>query len=244
MIYFLIPTYNDAENLKDLMNNIFRVLKNEKYKVLLVDDGSTDKTSIEIQKLSKSFPVQKIGYKTNKGPGSAFKYGFKYLNPYLKDKDIVITMEADNTADYRIITEMLNKLDKYDIVLASPLSPNGKLIGLDQTRKFLSQVASRVDKLLFRIDGVNTYSSFFRAHRASIVKKLIYKYKENFITENGFTSILEMLIKFSKINSTIIEIPATIDWNKRKGKSKMKIMKTINRHMQVYKNYLTGKYDL
>lgn len=243
MIYILIPTYNDSENFQALFQNIKKSLPNRRFKIIIVNDGSTDNTEEILKKLSKKYPTLPIGYKENQGPGFAFKYGFNYLIPKLKNQDLVITMESDNTADFKVIEKMLAKIKKFDVISASPLRKGGKLVGMDFSRVILSYVAGLLDILVFRISGVRTYSSFFRIYRASILKKFKSKYRDNFITENGFTSVLEILIKLSKLNARIAEVPAIIDWTNRKGKSKMKIAKTIDRHLQVYKNFLTGKYD-
>lgn len=244
MIYILIPTYNDSENFDTLFKNIKKSLPNLQYKIIIVNDGSTDNTGQVLKKLSKKHTVFPIGYKKNQGPGFAFKYGFNYLIPRLKNQDVVITMESDNTADFSVIKKMLKKTIKFDVVLASPLRKGGNLIGMDFSRIFLSYVAGFLDILVFRIIGVRTYSSFFRIYKASILQKLKNTYNDKFITENGFTCVLEILIKLSKLNARITEVSATIDWTNRKGKSKMKIVKTIERHLQVYKNFITGKYDI
>lgn len=244
MIYVLSPSYNDSKNFKNLLQNISGSLKGERYKVIIVNDGSTDDTKKIIRNLKNKYPIHLIGYSKNKGPGFAFKYGFNFLIPKLKDEDIVITMESDNTSDYQIIRKMLKSLKNYDVVLASPFAKGGALIGMDPTRIFLSYAAAVLDALIFRIKNVKTYSSFFRAYKAPILKKLKGKYRESFITDPGFTSIVELLIKLSKIQAKFTEVPAKIDWTKRQDKSKMKITKTIKRHFNLYKEYLLGKYDL
>lgn len=244
MIYLLIPTYNDSGNFESLFKNIQGSLREYSYQIVIVDDGSTDQTKTIVQKLSKKYPTELLGYRKNRGPGYAFKYGFNFLIPKLENSDIVLTMESDNTADYKVIQKMLKKLQMYDVILASPLGKGGQIIGMDLSRKFLSYAAGFLDILVFRIKNVRTYSSFFRVYKAPILKKLKSEYKDKYITEYGFTSVLEILIKIAKLNAKIAEVPATVDWTNRKGKSKMKIIKTIDRHLQVYKKFLSGNYDL
>ena len=244
MRYFLIPSYNDSENIDLLFKNIANHLKGQKYKIILVDDGSTDKTKETIKIMSKIFPVQMIGYKKNKGPGYAFKYGFDYLIPKLKHDDLVITMEADNTADYNIIQKMLKKARRYDVVLASPYAKGGAFLGINKTRMLLGQGAVILDQLIFKIKDVKTYSSFYRIYKSSILKKTKKIYAEKYITEYGFTAVVELLIRLSKIGASFYEVPSIVDWRKRQGKSKMDIKKTISRHLNLYKKYLLGKYNL
>lgn len=244
MIYVLIPSYNDAKNFPGLFANISKFINTRNYKVIIVDDGSTDDTQESIKKLSSKYPVSRISYKKNRGPGFAFNFGFNYLIPKLKNMDIIVTMEADNTADFRILKKMIEKSKENDVILASPYAPQGKFQGLDLKRKILSAFANRLDALIFRIKNVKTYSSFYRVYKASILKKALNIYKKKIITDNGFSAVVELLIKLAKIDAKIVEIPAVIDWRARKGKSAMKIKNTIVNRLVLYKNHLEGKYDL
>ena len=242
MIYVLIPSFNDCENFAELFKNISKALKGQRYKVIIVNDGSTDKTKQVIKKLAKIYRVTMIGYDKNRGPGYAFKFGFNYLIPRLKTDDLIITMEADNTADYSILKRMIQESNKFDVILASPYSGTGTFLGINLQRKILGRVASILDRFIFRLKNIKTYSSFYRIYRAVTLKKAKKVYGDKFITENGFAAVIEFLIKLSKIGATFSEIPAIVDWRNREGKSKMRITKTIIRHLGLYKNYLQGKY--
>lgn len=242
MIYFLIPSFNDSENFAKLLDNITNALK-RKAKIFIIDDGSQDQTAKIIKKLSIKYAVQRIGYKKNRGPGYAFKFGFNFLIPKLKEKDIIVTMEADNTADFTILNRMISKSDNFDVILASPYANKGTFLGIGFNRKFLGYTASFLDQLIFRLKNVKTYSSFYRVYRASILIKAKEIYGNNFIFEDGFPAVVEFLIKLSKIGAKFCEIPAIIDWRNREGKSKMNIRKTTIRHLIIYKNYFSGKYN-
>ena len=184
-----------------------------------------------------------IGYDKNRGPGYAFKFGFNYLIPRLKADDLVITMEADNTADYFILKRMIQESNNFDVILASPYSGAGAFLGINLQRKILGHVASILDRFIFRLKNIKTYSSFYRIYRVAILKKAKKVYGDKFITEDGFSSVIEILIKLAKVDAKFTEVPAVVDWRSRKGKSKMKITKTITRHLRLYQEYLQGKYN-
>lgn len=244
MIYVLIPSYNDSENFAKLLLNIVQSLRDKKLKIIIINDGSTDNTEKIYKKLSKKYPLLIIGYKKNKGPGYAFRYGFEYLIPKLKDQDRVITMEADNSSDVSILEKMVAKSEKFDVVLSSPFASGGQFIGLGLKRQILGTLAMYLDRLVFRIKNVKTYSSFYRLYRAPILKKALNFYGRNLIRENGFPAVIELLIKLVKLNATVCEVPACLDWSTRRGRSKMKIGKTIISHLAIYKNFISGKYSL
>lgn len=245
MIFVLIPSYNDSKNFDSLFLNIAREFNkaNIRFEIILVDDGSIDDTAERVMELSKKYKVKRIGYKKNRGPGYAFKFGFNYLLPKVKDNDFVVTMEADNSCDFSILLKMINLAKSYDVVLSSPFATGGKFLGLDGNRKLLSEISRRLDGVIFNLNGVKTYSSFYRVYRATIIKKAYATYKSALITESGFSAVVELLIKLSNLNASLCEVPAILDWRKRKGKSKMRIGKTIYNHLLLYANYFKGKYN-
>lgn len=242
MIHFLIPSYNDSGNFQALFENIKKAMSKRSYRILIVDDGSTDETYKTVERLAKRFPVGRIGYRINRGPGYAFRFGFNYLVPKLSSSDLVVTMEADNTADFKILDKMIDASGDFDAVLASPYASGGKFVGIPLDRRILSFVANRLDSLIFRIKGVATYSSFYRVYRGSILAKVKKAYGDKFIDEDGFGVFVEFLIKLNSLGAKICEVPSTVDWSKKRGKSKMKIFRQTLRHSSLYIKFLTGKY--
>ena len=81
----LIPTYNPDERLLEILKQI-----NNKYDVIIVDDGSINK---DIFKKCEQF-AHVISYEENKGKGYALKTGFKYIKENYK-KYVVVTMDDD-----------------------------------------------------------------------------------------------------------------------------------------------------
>jgi dolichol-phosphate mannosyltransferase len=230
MIYFLIPTYNEEENIKKLFLSFENILstnfKSEKVCFIFSDDGSKDNTINEINNWFKPFSFVVLKSEVNKGPGSAFNKGFEYiLQNSHSDDDIVVTLEADGTSDLAILPVMIgiNRLG-FDLVLASVYAQGG---GFDKTtfiRKSISFIANLLFRFLFNIK-VLTLSSFYRVYKISLLKEIKIKYN-NIIEEDGFICMLEVLIKAIDLNAKIIEVPMKLRSNQRIGKSKMKLLKT------------------
>ncbi len=243
MIYVLAPSYNDAQNLPKLIKNVSNKLQNQKHKIIIINDGSSDNIKWVIQKLKSFYNVVLIGYTTNQGPGFAFKFGFNYLIKSIKPEDIIVTIEADNSCDISILNKMIGSVDEtYDLILSSPYAKGGNFKGLSLERKILSNISNILDSLIFRIKTVKTYSSFYRVYKGSLLIKGYERYKSSLITDAGFSGVVELLLKLSACGAKICEIPATLNWEKRKGKSKMKIFRTVLNHIILYVNYFQGKY--
>lgn len=226
MIYLLIPIYNEEENLSNLYNELKNILPQEEKFFVFSDDGSTDNSISLIKELFAKLPHHIISDGINRGPGAAFNFGFEWiLNHSKNDQDVIATLEADCTSDISILPKMLaiNKLG-YDLVLASVYAQGG---GFDKTsfiRKFLSSIANLMFRFLFDIK-VLTLSSFYRVYSISILKKIKQEYGV-IIKEHGFICMLEILAKAIKQKASIVEVPMILYSIKRKGKSKMKVMKT------------------
>ena len=112
-----------------------------------------------------------------------------------------------------------------EIVLASHHG-TGELANVSAHRRFLSRAASSVIRRSGGLDA-STVSSFFRVYRASVLQRGYQTYGENLIQERGFACKAEILIKLSRMGITVAEVPVILDWSKREGESKMKVLPTM-----------------
>lgn len=224
MIYILIPTFNEKDNIPILKKNFSNLNFSSDFFFVFVDDASSDNT---IDVIRKNFDVNtKIITKSeNLGPGDSFNIGFEWILDNTKDEDLVVTMEADNTSDIRLLEKMIqiHKLG-YDLVLASPYAQGGGFKYTSIFRKIISFSANMLFRLFFNIK-VLTLSSFYRVYSIQILKKIKNDYGV-IVKEKGFICMLEILLKSIKLNAKIIEVPMILNSNNREGKSKMKVFKT------------------
>lgn len=230
MIIFVIPAYNEEKNIGILLSNIqLEMLRHGlDYKVIVIDDGSKDRTVEVANSMRKDMQIELFSHRSNMGIAAVFRSGFKLALETSKDGDVIITTEADNTNDLSIIIEMIKKIEQgYDLVLGSCYAKYGKVVGVNFSRLFLSKMANLLVKIFCPINGVNTYSSFYRAYNPRALRQLRDYYGEGLLKENGFECMVELLIKFSRFDMfKITEIPMVLDGNKRVGKSKMHVFKT------------------
>ncbi len=237
MLRFVIPAYNEERNIEALVENtrMFAESRNHGYQMIVINDGSTDRTVELLQNLKKKkIPIVILDQVVNKGVGEAFKRGFSYVAEVAEGSDIIVTKEADNTSDLSIMDAMINKInDGNDLVLASCYMPGGDINGTNLYRKILSSSANFLLKMITPLKDVHTFSSFYRAYRTSLIKKACAFYGDNLIEEKGFSCMVELLLKLSKFNIKITEVPMVLNGGLRKGKSKMKTLKTIGGYLRL-----------
>jgi dolichol-phosphate mannosyltransferase len=232
-IYVLIPTYNEAQNIELLARNLFNTLPLKNTFFVFVDDCSSDDTLLLIGNHFNLYPnLAIIEKKTNKGPGDSFNIGFNWILSHSKsDDDIIVTMEADNTSDIELLNKMISiSLLGYDLVLASVYAQGGGFSKTSFLRKFISFFANIIFRSIFNIK-ILTLSSFYRIYSISLLKNIESKYSI-ILSENGFICMLEILLKAISLNAKIIEVPMLLKSDLRKGKSKMKIIKTTGSYLK------------
>lgn len=225
MIYFLLPAYNEEQNIGKILESIKKTFKNQNYKIVLVDDGSVDNTKKIAYRFSNEIPIDIIEHMSNLGLGKTLKDGFIHILNKIKDEDIIITMDADNTHPVELANKMIEKIRENDIVIASRYV-GGREVGVNLLRKVLSKGANFLLKLFF-FNRIEDYTSGYRAYKGKFLKIVYQKYKENFIEENGFSSTAEILLKALNFKPKIFEVPLILRYDYKAGKSKMKILKNI-----------------
>ena len=244
MLRFLIPAYNEEGNIELLVKNTaeYADSRNYEYEIVIVNDGSTDNTMAILKGLQKSFPIVILDQVVNKGVGEAFNRGFRYMTDNLKENDIIITKEADNTSDLSILDDMISKINGgSDLVLASCYMPGGGVRGTNLYRKILSAGANILLKMATSLKGVHTFSSFYRAYRAVLIKRAGEVYNDRLIEEKGFSCMVELLLKLSRLDINITEVPMVLSGDMRKGKSKMKTVGTIAGYIKLIARNLPDK---
>ena len=139
----VIPTYNEEENIKDLILRINKSLTvfHINYELIFIDDNSSDNTVKEIEKfIEKKYPIKIFLKQDKKGKAFSLLEGFQKA-----DGEIIAMIDADLQYPPESIPEMVKKLDEFDIVVA-----NRETRQVSITRKYLSKIYSFIfGKILF-----------------------------------------------------------------------------------------------
>ncbi len=111
-----MPAYNEEGNIGAAIEKIFTVLKKlglKSYEVLVVNDGSTDKTETIVKKFIKKYPqLRMITHSPNKGYGEALKTGF-----YNCKYNYIVFIDSDGQFDFAEVTKLIDKIDQADMVV-------------------------------------------------------------------------------------------------------------------------------
>jgi dolichol-phosphate mannosyltransferase len=117
---------------------------------------------------------------------------------------------------------MIPMISTSDMVTASPYHPDGTVFNVPSWRLFLSRTLSRMYSAVLK-STIHTYTSCFRVYRKRAVESLPVK-------QGGFLGIAEMLIRLRLAGGRITEFPTALE-SRLFGESKMKILRTIRRHL-------------
>lgn len=230
-VYFLLAAYNEEKDLPGVLSGLRGARFSFDYRVLLVNDGSTDGTEAVAEAFSGVMPVEVINHERNQGLGRALSTGFRALFGRVKEGDAVITMDADGSHTPEHVIALKEKLDTgLDIVIASRFAEGGAEYGVPVARRIMSAAANALMRAVYGREGVKDYSSGFRAFSGRLVRWIGDKYGEKFVTESGFTATPEILVKALTLTELAGEVPLKLHYELKQGASKIKVAKTALRY--------------
>ncbi len=242
MIYIFLPAYNEEQALPILVKKFSEVLKKHQrdYRVVVLDDGSSDKTFAVATSLAREYPIEILRHETNQGLGQTLIDGFNHLFQVVRDEDKVVTLDCDDTHEPSFLPAALDKLEEgYDLVILSRFCQGGGQEGLSTIKKTLSIGAGLFLKFFFPIRGVREYSCNYRVFGGRILRKAFEFYGNKFIglPHLGFVATPEILIKMRKIGAKITESPFVLRYDQKTTPSKNNSLRTIRGYFALIWHY-------
>ena len=189
LLSIVVPAYNEAESLPDLVGKIEATIKTHGYvaEIIFINDGSTDATAEVLDALTAESPlrVHVIHFRRNHGKAEALTAGFQKATG-----DIVITMDADLQDDPTEIPKLLEALEKENVDVVS----GWKYPRKDPLEKrSFSFVFNRVTAMFTGVK-LHDMNCGFKAYRAEVVKDLrlygdLHRYIPILVHAAGFPSV-------------------------------------------------------
>ena len=226
MILVLLPAYNEEKSLPALLPKLASTLGKigHPYRIIVGDDGSTDRTGALLLEYQRTLPVEVLEHKINRGLGETCRDLMEHAAEISADDDVIVRLDCDDTHEPDYIPSMLDKLEQgFDVVIASRFQPGGGQLGVSRRRTLISASANVFMKVFFGIADVRDFSCGFRAYRASMIRKAISVYGNDFIQLKGlgFTCTLEKLIKLDLLGARFAEVPFLLRYDRKQSSSKM-----------------------
>lgn len=203
MISFIICAYNEEKYLEDTVQSIYDAMENINfnydYQIIIVDDGSHDRTfSIATQLKERDQNINIIKNQKNEGYGTSLKKG---LEDVCQQKFMVIP--GDNDLTSQTISSGLSKINSADLVMVFPINI--------ENRSKIRNLISIVFKMIYLI-FFNCYVNYINSpaiYPSKVIKEFNLKSKK-------FSIIAEMTTKALHQNITYTEIPTTFKASLRK----------------------------
>lgn len=206
-VVIIVPTYNESDNIKDLVSQVFEVaskVKKHKISILVVDDNSPDGTGEIVEQLQKKYKKLHLIRGKKEGLGRAYLRGMKYASSKL-GAEVMFEMDADFSHDPKEIPAFMAKIDQgYDMVIGSRYIPGGSIPANWGIHRILFSVLGNwiVRTALFNFQH-HDWTTGYRAIRTPLYKK-IRSQLENF---KGYTFQVSFLHKAFQENAKVAETP-------------------------------------
>ena len=210
----ILPTYGEAENIANLINDIEALNLNAS--ILVIDDLSPDHTAEIVQEMQQKYSNILLCVRPKKtGLGTAITDGFKIFLSLSNMPKYVITMDADYSHDPKAIPQLLSTMENNcGVVIGSRYCKGGKTAGWPFTRKIVSRVANFIAQNSL---GLNLHdcTSGFRCYSTDFLKEAISNLHSQ-TYEIQIETIRQAVLKDYQVKETPI-----LFVNRKRGKSKL-----------------------
>jgi dolichol-phosphate mannosyltransferase len=224
----IIPTYNERDNIVDIIHTVFKITKGLNCHILVIDDNSPDCTYELVETLREKeykkslFTIKREG---KLGLGTAYIAGFHW--GLERKYDVFIEMDADFSHNPKYLPAMIEEMNHVDFVIGSRNIPGGGVVGWGLYRKFLSRGGSFYAKTILGCPINDLTGGFNLWSKKSLLDIGI----DNIISE-GYSFQIEMKYRAFKKGLQFKEFPIifqdrTIGVSKMSKKIMMEAMTAV-----------------
>ncbi|MFA6322196.1 MAG: polyprenol monophosphomannose synthase [Candidatus Buchananbacteria bacterium] len=211
-IFIVIPTYNEKENLSQLLPQVFD-LKIEGLNVLVVDDNSPDGTGDFIEKSrAGNLRLHALHRPKKAGLGTAYVDGFTYA--LSQGADYIFEMDADLSHNPKYLPDFLAAIKDADLVLGSRYIKNGGVRNWNLARRLISRFGNVYARIILGLP-FKDLTGGYKCYRRQVLEKIGL----NDLSSVGYNFQIETTYKTYLANFKIVETPI-IFTERVKGKSK------------------------
>ena len=212
-IVAVVPTYDEVENLEELVERLRRAVP--AIAILVVDDDSPDQTAELARKLAGEHGDIDVVVRTGKrGLGSAYRDGFRRAID--AGADVCVQIDADLSHDPADLPALLANIEHgADLAIGSRYVPGGMTENWPWRRRWLSRWGNRYAAGALGL-AVNDATAGYRAYRSSALEVMDFES----VTAEGYGFQIEMTHRLVRAGGRIVEFPIAFR-DRRAGASKL-----------------------
>lgn len=227
-ITIVIPALNEEKGIASVIQGVPRqVLNTMGYavEVLVIDNGSEDKTGTIAQKNRATVILEK-----KRGKGNALRTGFRVLS---SDTTIVVMLDGDNSYKTKEIVRLIEPLENgfSDVIIGSRLGGKIRKGSFKLQNRIANWLYTFLVRHFYRANVTDVLSGYFSWKKEVIDKLLPY------LCAEGFEVEMEMITKMVKLGYEIYSVPITYD--RREGRTKLRVMQDGVRIFSIFLKNLT-----
>ncbi len=201
----VLPTFNEAENVRVLVPRIFAATAGSRHDVhvLVVDDGSPDGTQDVVRALMRSEPRLHLVTGRKQGLGVAYQRGFAHALRSLR-ADLLLQMDADLQHPPELLPVFLDLADRgYGVVIGSRFAPGSTTPEFAWYRRAISRVGNALVRWLGGLPPLHDCTSGFRCIRADVLGRCDF----SFLATRGYAFQTSLLSELLRNGARPIEVP-------------------------------------
>lgn len=211
-ILVILPTYNERENLAEIVSSILR--QDNRIHILIIDDASPDGTGELADRLAAGEPRVEVMHRAGKlGLGTAYIAGFRWALE--RGFDLVFEMDADFSHDPAHIPDFLKAAETHDVVLGSRYLRGVTVVNWPMSRLLLSFFANRYARIVTGVP-LSDLTSGFKCFRSEVLEAV----RLERVRSNGYSFQIEVTFRAWHRGFRVAEIPIVFV-DRSLGESKM-----------------------
>ena len=202
----IIPVYNEEENIEKVLNDWKKILEKKKFDIIVINDGSKDKTKLILDKIKKKNSNIKIINKLNGGHGESIYLGYKYATK--KKYKFIFQVDSDDqfsASDFKALWKLKDK--SYDLIMGYRQYRKDPLL-----RIFLSKVVLRLFFLIYFKKNISDANIPYRLMKIKFLDKFIKNSSKKYIAPNILMTlyaknVLSLKVKHFQRSKGVIRWP-------------------------------------
>jgi len=213
MVWLVLPTYNEADNLEAIAGAALERLPAER-RLLVVDDSSPDGTGEIADRLAAEDPdVEVLHRPAKQGLGPAYVAGFR--RALAGGAELIAQMDADFSHDPADLPRLLAAVDDADVVLGSRYVAGGGVAQWGPGRRLISRGGSAYARAMLGL-GIGDLTGGFKVFRREVLERIDLES----IPSLGYAFQIETTYRATRAGFRVVEVPIVFH-DRRVGESKM-----------------------